>query len=132
MKQPEHTFILQKQWIEQLSFFSLEEKGMLLDAIYNYHCKGEDFKSDNGMLNLMWSTMKQAFEYNTKVYNEMCERNRKNIQKRWNKNNTTEYGGIEQNTKNTHNHNDNKNDNKNKTNYNNIEEIKYITVENFV
>ncbi len=135
MKQPENTFILQKQWREQLSFFTNEEKGILLDAIYNYHCEGKDFESDNGMLNLMWATMKQAFEYNTKAYNEMCERNRKNIQKRWNKENTNQYGGIQPNTKNTHNdnhnHNHNHNDNHNK-NDNKYEEIKYITVENFV
>ena len=139
MKQPENSFLLQKQWRKQLSFFTNEEKGILLDAIYDYHCDGKDFKSDNGMLNLMWTTMKQAFEYNTKAYNEMCERNRKNIEKRWNKNNTTVYGDKQPNTKNTYNDNDNdnKNDNdndnkKDNDNDNDLSKIKYITVENFV
>jgi hypothetical protein len=78
-------FIMLKHWSEQISMLSLEQKGTLFDAIYRYQCRGEDFNTDDGMLKILWSTMRQTFEHNNKKYEKMCIANRENALKRWGK-----------------------------------------------
>ena len=85
MKQSEHSFLMQKQWKVQIALLSTEQKAQLLDAVYAYHCDKEDFTSNDPVMNIMWISMKQAFEYNEKKYKESCERNRENAKKRWEK-----------------------------------------------
>ena len=70
---------------------SESQKSQLLIAIYHYQCFGEDFETEDGMLKMLWSTIRQTFEYNQKKYAERCEKNRKAAKQRWNKSNANAY-----------------------------------------
>ncbi|MBQ7204077.1 MAG: hypothetical protein IJS03_08730 [Eubacterium sp.] len=99
-KQSEVAFLMMKNWREQLDLLTDEQRGILLKAIYDYQCDGTDFYTSDGVLNILWISIKQIFNINNKKYEETCAKNRQNIAKRWN-NNTTVSSGISKNTKNT-------------------------------
>lgn len=82
---------MMKQWYEQIELLSDSQKSQLLVAIYHYQCFGEDFKTDDGMLKMLWSTIRQTFEYNNRKYAERCEKNRKAAKQRWSKSNANAY-----------------------------------------
>ena len=98
-KQSDIAFLMMKQWDAQLKLLTTEQKGILLTAIYDYQCRGIDFESDDGMLQMIWATVVQGFEYNNRKYEEMCRKNRENIKKRWS--DTTVYDRNVSYTKNT-------------------------------
>ena len=66
--QSDTSFLLMKQWREQIELLNDSQKAQLLTAIYNYQCDNEDFITDDGMLKMLWSTIRQTFEYNNKKY----------------------------------------------------------------
>ena len=98
-KQSDVAFLMMKQWGAQLALLSIEQRGILLTAIYDYQCGGKEFETDDPMLQMMWATVKQGFDYNNKKYEEMCRKNKENIQKRWQ--NTTVYDRTVSYTKHT-------------------------------
>ena len=100
-KQSDVAFLMMKQWREQLALISDEQRGKLLTAIYDYQCDGADFDTDDAVLQILWVSIKQVFEINNKKYEEMCEKNKRNIKKRWGKDDTTVYDRIPNDTKNT-------------------------------
>lgn len=100
-KQSDVAFLMMKQWREQLALISDEQRGKLLTAIYDYQCDGEDFDTDDAVLKILWVSIKQVFEINNKKYEDMCEKNKRNIIKRWGKDDTTVYDRIPNDTKNT-------------------------------
>ena len=71
-----NSFLIQKQWKEQIAFLSDEQRGKLLWAMFEYQCGGNDFETDDILLKVIWATVKQAFEYYEGKYLETCERNR--------------------------------------------------------
>lgn len=83
--QSDTSFLLMKQWREQIELLNDSQKAQLLTAIYNYQCDNEDLKTDDGMLKMLWSTIRQTFEYNNKKYSEKCAKNRENAQRRYSK-----------------------------------------------
>lgn len=98
-----------KQWYEQIELLSDSQKSQLLVAIYHYQCFGKDFETDDGMLRMLWSTIRQTFEYNQKKYAERCEKNRKAAKQRWNKSNANAYERNQNDANNAD--NDTENDN---------------------
>ena len=83
-KQSDVAFLMMKQWGAQLALLSIEQRGILLTAIYDYQCGGKNFETDDPMLQMMWATVKQGFEYNDKKYAQRCRVNKINAAKRWN------------------------------------------------
>ncbi|MBQ9531256.1 MAG: hypothetical protein IJR70_04210 [Eubacterium sp.] len=100
MAQQKHSdtgFIIYKHWDEQIALLSLEQKGLLFEAILNYQCREQDFETDDMLLKMLWSVIKQSFELNNKKYEERCIKNRENAIKRWNKTDKSQSDSITDN-----------------------------------
>lgn len=102
------SFIL---YLEQKDIFEVltdEEAGQLIKAIFKYEETGQVPDLDKS-LKIAFIPIKSALDRNKEKYEKVIERNKKNIEKRWNKNdtkNTTGKFGIQKNTKNTDNDNE--------------------------
>lgn len=109
------SFILYLEQKEIFETLSDNEAGKLIKAIFEYESTGQLPKLSK-TLNLVFIPIKNALDRNKEKYQKVVERNKKNIRKRWNKENTkntTGKNGIPKNTKNTDNDSDNDNDNDN-------------------
>lgn len=89
----------------------------------SYH-NGNTYDSKDKLIDILFIQFKNQFDRDIQKYDKTCERNKNNVGKRWNKEdtkNTTGINGIPVDTKNTYNKNDsksksdNKSDNKNNT-----------------
>ena len=106
------SFVLYNDWGESVNMLSDSQAGTLLKAIFAYHNQ-TDIPQMDGMVTFAFKMFQVQFERDTIKYQERCEQQRKNIEKRWNNtNDTTEYHGKPRNTNYT-NHTDNDNDNDN-------------------
>ncbi len=110
------SFIL---YLEQKQIFEMltdEEAGQLIKAIFEYEDTGQTVTLDRS-LQIAFLPIKNVLDRNKEKYEKVVERNKKNIEKRWNKEdtkNTTGKNGIPKNTKNTDNDNEHDNDKKEK------------------
>ena len=105
------SFILYTKYSEIFEQLSNDDAGRLIKAILLYAKTGECHL--DGMLKVIFTPIKQDIDRNNKVYEAVCERNRQNIRKRWDRENTKNTSGkigIPKNTKNTDNDNDNEYD----------------------
>lgn len=106
------SFILYLEQKEIFETLSDNEAGKLIKAIFEYESTGQSPKLSK-TLNLVFIPIKNALDRNKEKYQKVVERNKKNIRKRWNKENTKNTNGkngIQKNTKNTDNDNDNDNE----------------------
>lgn len=109
------SFIL---YLEQKQIFEMltdEEAGQLIKAIFEYEDTGQTVTLDRS-LQIAFLPIKNVLDRNKEKYEKVVERNKKNIEKRWNKEdtkNTTGKNGIPKNTKNTDNDSEYDNDNDN-------------------
>lgn len=102
------SFILYVDQKELIDTLSDSEAGKLLKAIFEYETT-QKLPKLSKTLNLVFIPIKNALDRNREKYEKACERNKKNISKRWNKENTKNTSGkngIKNNTKNTDNDND--------------------------
>lgn len=96
------SFILYTKYADVFEQLSDEDAGILIKAILEYAKTGNH--NLEGMLKIIFTPIKQDIDYNNEKYESICERNRENIRKRWNKENTKNTSGkngIPKNTKNT-------------------------------
>ena len=109
------SFIL---YLEHQAVFEMltdEQAGQLIKNIFEYEKTGQVPKMEQ-MLNVAFVPIKQDLDKNRAKYEKVVERNKKNIEKRWqnklpdNTKNTTGKNGIPNDTKNTDNDNENDND----------------------
>ena len=106
------SFILYLEQKEIFETLSDNEAGKLIKAIFEYESTGQSPKLSK-TLNLVFIPIKNALDRNKEKYQKVVERNKKNIRKRWNKENTKNTSGkngIQKNTKNTDNEHDNDNE----------------------
>lgn len=110
------SFIL---YLEHQAVFEMltdAQAGQLIKNIFEYEKTGQVPKMEQ-MLNVAFIPIKQDLDKNRAKYEKVVERNKKNIEKRWqnklpdNTKNTTGKNGIPNDTKNTDNDNDNDYDN---------------------
>lgn len=101
-----------------------DEAGKLFKSLFPFAKERikPDFIQNNSALAMAFDIISLAIERNDEKYIEKCEKNRKNIEKRWNKENTVVYGRNSSNTNDT-------NINRNK-NINQIETKKEIEKDN--
>ena len=106
------SFILYQEQKEIFDTLSDSEAGKLIKAIFEYESTGQSPKLSK-TLNLVFIPIKNSLDRNKEKYQKVVERNKKNIKKRWNKEdtkNTSGKVGIPKNTKNTDNDSDNDNE----------------------
>ena len=104
--------LLYHDLLTQLEDFTDEQFGKVVRAVIKYDKDSvlPDFKDST--LSIAFKMLKPSIDRNKEEYEAKCETNRKNIQKRWEKQHTTEYdriGSIQANTTDTDNDNDNDN-----------------------
>jgi len=79
------SFIMYRSFYEPVKGLSNEDKGVLFDAIYNYaldEIEPENLSPTNQMA---FSFISSTIDRDSKKYQNIIERNRENIGKRWNK-----------------------------------------------
>ena len=104
-------FILYNDYWDYISELPLEEKGKLLEAIFDY-VRDKKLTEFEGELKICLKIAIKQIDINEENYKLTCQKNKQNILKRWHKNDTTVYDRIRTDTK--HSNNDNNNDNDNK------------------
>lgn len=102
------SFILYLQQKEIFNKLTDEQAGKIIKAIYEYEDSGKTPNFDFG-LDIVFTSIKTSLDSNRAKYQEKCEKNRANINKRWNKN-TNVYSPIQTNTNYTDNDKDNEYD----------------------
>ena len=100
-----NSFIIYYQYADHFELLTDEELGRLIRAMLIYDKDGTLPQFD-GVLKMAFSFIKTQLDIDKEKFNNICERNRKNIKKRWNTKNTTGKIGIPKNTKNTDNDNE--------------------------
>lgn len=87
--------------LEQLKDFTDEQFGKVVRAIIKYDKDGIEPRINDSQIKLAFNILKPTIDRNKQEYQDKCNKNRENINKRWNKQNTNEYDGIRMNTKHT-------------------------------
>ena len=75
------------------------QRGRLFLWIMEYAQYGVVPEIEDPMLGMAWDVVKPAIDLDTERYEAKCERNRENIQKRWNKDSNTTVSSRIPNTK---------------------------------
>ena len=60
-----------------------EAAGQLIKAVFAYVCDGVELQTDNGMINMAFQVLRNAFDRDAEKYQATCERNREVQRKRW-------------------------------------------------
>lgn len=97
MEKKKDSFILYEEYYEPIKMLSTADKGMLLAALYEYHMNGDVIELPQ-MAKVIFQFIKRRMDINNKKYAEACEKNRENVRKRWNKEDTKGYETIRPNT----------------------------------
>lgn len=92
--------IVYHDYREKLEDLSNEQIGELFRAMLDYDIDGVEPIFDNE-LKIAWKFIRINLYENKEKYNNICQRNQQNIQKRWNTKDTTGKTGIPNDTKNT-------------------------------
>jgi len=98
MAKERSAFVLPKSQKEIIDQLTDEEAGQIFKAIYEYECNKNIIKF-NKYLQIIFTQFKIELDKNAKLYDERCQKNRENVQKRWE--NTNVYERIRPNTNDT-------------------------------
>ena len=77
-------FIFHYENIEDIEDMTLEEKGAILDAMIAYSKDGTEADFDDRAMKAAWKPIRRRIDKDADAYEARCEKNRENIQKRWN------------------------------------------------
>ena len=106
------SFLLYQDQEEVVNSLTDAQAGQLFKAIFKYN-RGENPQL-SPILKIVFIPIRQALDRNKEKYQEICQKNKENIMRRWHKKkdtkNTTVYDRIRSDTKHTDNDNDNDND----------------------
>lgn len=106
------SFILYIEHKEIFKMLTDEEAGKLIKVIFEYEDTGQVDGLDKSLM-LAFFPIKNTLDRNREKYNNVVERNKRNIEKRWEKENTkntTGKTGKKENTKNTDNEHEHDNE----------------------
>lgn len=84
--------------LEQLQDFTDEQFGKITRAMIKYDRDGIEPQFNDIQIRLAFNILKPTIDRNKQEYQEKCDKNRENINKRWKKQDTNEYDGIRTNT----------------------------------
>ena len=74
---------------EHIEMLTMEQRGELFTALYEYAINEKTTEFDNGMVKMAFSFMKAQIARDFEKYREKCEKLRKNIKTRYSKNEST-------------------------------------------
>lgn len=94
------SFILYQTHKEIFEALTDEQAGKLIKAIFEYEENGTEIELDP-VTKMAFLSIKISLRINQEKYENICERNRENAKKRWDKENTKNASGISGDTKNT-------------------------------
>lgn len=92
------TFVLYKSYLQKTERLSDEQLGVLFRAILR-HESGLDLPEMDALTAMAFDFIRVDLDANAEKYDEECERNRKNAQKRWHKDNANASDRIQPHTK---------------------------------
>ena len=84
--------------LEQLQDFTDEQFGKITRAMIKYDRDGIEPQFNDIQIRLAFNILKPTIDRNKQEYQEKCDKNRENINKRWKKQDTNEYDCIRMNT----------------------------------
>ena len=114
MENTKASFIIRKKYRKQIELLDNEKAWMLFKAIMKLQ-DWETLENVEPVISILLSVMEEEWKLDNERYEEVCNKNRENVKKRWNKNttvydriqsNTNGYDTIPLDTKNTDNDND--------------------------
>lgn len=98
-------FIVPLEYAEELDLFTNEQLGELFRSLLHYSAYGTDSDSNSFPIKLMYRILKKGIDQNFEKYEEISNKRRDAINKRWNKEkqektekDTNEYNSIQMNT----------------------------------
>lgn len=100
MAKGKNTFNLYTDMIGVFEKLPDEKAGQLIKHIFRY-VNDQNPETDDLILGIAFEPIKQKLKRDLVKWEEKCEINRENINKRWNKKDTTEYDRIRKHTKHT-------------------------------
>ena len=80
--------------LEQLKDFTDEQFGKITRAMIKYDIDGIEPQFNDIQIKLAFNILKPTIDRNKQEYQEKCDKNRENINKRWKKQDTNEYDCI--------------------------------------
>lgn len=114
MENSKKSFIVRKKYRKQIELLDNEKAWMLFKAIMKMQ-DWEVLENTDPVISMLLSIMEEERKEDNEKYEEVCNKNRENVKKRWEKkqvqNDTTVYDRIPLDTKNTDNDNDYDSDN---------------------
>lgn len=103
------SFILHYDSLDVLDVITDDQCGKLLKKMRSYH-NWNEYESNDKLVDAVFMQFKNQFDRDKEKYEVVCDKNKENVRKRWDKKYTTVYDRIRSDTKNTDNDNDNVND----------------------
>jgi len=79
------SFVLYCDQYEPVKNLTVEQKGLLLDAIFLYHCD-KSHKISDPIVDMAFLFFKQTFDRDCIKYSAKCKKNKENAMKRWHAN----------------------------------------------
>ena len=117
------SFMMYTSYIAQIKRLSREEKGELLEAIYDYQLEGEVSSQLSPLVDMVFSFMQEQFDLDREKYDEKCDRLDRNKKRSYQKDDTEDDITLKsdryQHDVFCNNNNNNNNNNKNNNNNNN-------------
>lgn len=86
---------------DMLQYMSYEQRGQLFTQLFEYAESGVLPQENDGILGMAFSVFRKDIDNSAKKYQETCEKNRRNVAKRWEQQkseDTSVYDGIRSNT----------------------------------
>ena len=81
LKKERKSFILFTDFADKFELLSLEDRGILISAVFDYVITGEEYAGDNMFVRLAFSFIRSALDRGMEAYDERCERNARNGKK---------------------------------------------------
>ena len=123
------SFMMYTSYIAQIKKLSREEKGELLEAIYDYQLEGEVSSQLSPLVDMVFSFMQEQFDLDREKYDEKCDRLDRNKKRSYQKDDAEDDITLKSdryqhdvfcnNNNNNNNKNNNNNNNNNTLNNNN-------------
>ena len=92
-------FYMDKKLYPMFKKMTNEQKGILIDAIYEYEVNREVLIITDDLVSFAFDFIMGGLKQNNKKYNEACQRKEEAIKKRWSKNNKEIKKEVKEETK---------------------------------